>query len=48
MTHTVKGNLWDAYIDTSNMRDTYNLDAASPRMINKKISHIICGEADES
>ncbi len=30
------------------MRDTYNLDAASPRTMNRKSSHIICGEARES
>lgn len=30
------------------MRDTYNLDAASPRITNKKSSHIICGKTEES
>lgn len=26
---------------------TYNLDAASPRITNKKSSHIICGKAEK-
>lgn len=30
------------------MRHTYNLDAVSPRMTNKKSSQTICGEAEES
>lgn len=34
--------------ETSNLKDTYNLDAVSPRMTNKKSSHMICGEVEES
>lgn len=30
-----------------NMKSTYNLDAASPRMMNKKNNQTICGEAED-
>ena len=34
-------------INTGNRRDTYNLDAMSPRTTNRKRSQTICGEAEE-